>query len=122
WIDGGAVVDWPAHRRAISRLGNRYAGAALRSSIRDLTAGYRVYRVEALRRIDLDGISSQGYCFQVEMAWRLESAGCRVVEHPITFVERTRGRSKMHLGIVAEALIRVTLWGAGLRLRRHEGT
>lgn len=118
WVDGGAVLQWPRHRLAISRLGNRYARAALRSNVRDLTAGFRVYRSSALRRIDLAGISSQGYCFQVEMAWRLEQAGCRITEHPITFVERTEGRSKMHFGIVLEALWRVTVWGVGLRLRR----
>jgi dolichol-phosphate mannosyltransferase len=116
WVDGGGVQQWPRHRLAISRLGNRYARAALRSGVRDLTAGFRVYRASALRRIDLDGVSSQGYCFQVEMAWRLERAGCRISEHPITFVERTRGRSKMHLGIVVEALWRITVWGIGARM------
>ncbi|MCW4384481.1 polyprenol monophosphomannose synthase [Salinibacterium sp. SYSU T00001] len=116
WVRGGSVVDWPRHRLAISRLGNRYARAALRSRIRDLTAGFRAYRTEALHEMDLDAVSSQGYCFQVEMAWRLERSGCRVVEHPITFVERTEGDSKMHLGIVTEALWRVTAWGIALRL------
>jgi dolichol-phosphate mannosyltransferase len=60
-------------------------------------------------------VSSQGYCFQVELAWRLEKAGFRVSEHPITFVERTAGQSKMHAGIVAEALVRITFWGLGSR-------
>jgi dolichol-phosphate mannosyltransferase len=111
WIPGGAVLNWPWLRRAISRTGNRYARMVLRSQIRDLTSGYRVYRAEALRTLEFDRVSSQGYCFQVELAWRLEKAGLRVVEHPITFVERAAGRSKMHGGIVAEALIRITLWG-----------
>lgn len=119
WVPGGGVRDWPRHRLAISRLGNRYARAALRSGVHDLTAGYRVYRTAALRALNLRGISSQGYCFQVEMAWRLEQAGCIVVEHPITFVERVEGRSKMHLGIVLEALWRVTGWGIRLRLPGH---
>ena len=101
----------PRHRQAISRTGNRYARWALRSRVRDLTAGFRVYRTAPLGALDFRSVSSQGYCFQVELAWRMERAGCVVAEHPITFVERTHGRSKMHLGIVAEALVRVTLWG-----------
>ncbi len=111
WVPGGTVVNWPWLRRAISKAGNRYAKAMLRSRIRDLTSGYRVIRVEALSRLQFDDVSSQGYCFQVELAWRLERAGCKVVEHPIEFVERANGRSKMHIGIVLEALVRVTVWG-----------
>ena len=111
WVTGGAVLNWPWIRRAISRIGNRYARRVLRSRIRDLTSGYRVFRAEALQSVHFDRVSSQGYCFQVELAWRLEKAGYRIVEIPITFVERTMGRSKMHVGIVAEALLRITLWG-----------
>lgn len=116
WTPGGAVRNWPRSRQAISRVGNAYSRLMLRSRIRDITAGYRIFRVETLKRIKLDGVASQGYCFQVELAWRTERAGATVVEHPITFVERERGRSKMHLGIVIEALLRVTMWGltAGL--------
>jgi dolichol-phosphate mannosyltransferase len=111
WVTGGEVVNWPWPRRAISRFGNRYARLVLRSRIHDLTSGYRVYRADALRELDLTGVASQGYCFQVELAWRMERSGSRVAEHPITFVERTLGRSKMHPGIVAEALVRISLWG-----------
>jgi dolichol-phosphate mannosyltransferase len=111
WVPGGTVVNWPWLRRTISRAGNSYAKVVLRSRVRDLTSGFRVIRVEALRRLTLDDVSSQGYCFQVELAWRLERAGCKVVEHPIEFVERANGRSKMHIGIVLEALLRVTAWG-----------
>jgi dolichol-phosphate mannosyltransferase len=116
WVTGGAVLNWPWIRRAISRIGNRYARALLRSDIRDLTSGYRVFLGDALQAVHLERVSSQGYCFQVELAWRLEKAGYRVIEHPITFVERTVGQSKMHVGIVAEALFRISLWG--LRARR----
>jgi dolichol-phosphate mannosyltransferase len=115
WVPGGAVLNWPWLRLAISRTGNRYARAVLRSSIRDLTSGYRVYRSEALKTLEFGRVSSQGYCFQVELAWRLEKSEFRVVEHPIMFVERTAGRSKMHAGIVAEALIRITVWGLSRR-------
>ncbi|HEY9498202.1 MAG TPA: polyprenol monophosphomannose synthase [Terrimesophilobacter sp.] len=117
WVPGGAVLNWPWPRRAISRLGNRYARVMLRSRISDLTAGFRVFRADALRSVDLSAVSSQGYCFQIELAWRLERTGRTVAEHPITFVERTVGRSKMHLGIVVEALLRVTVWGV-TRARR----
>ena len=116
WVHGGAVRNWPWLRRAISRAGNWYSRVMLRSRIQDITAGYRVFRTDAIESLDLGDVSSQGYCFQVEMAWRLERSGATVVEHPITFVERAQGRSKMHLGIVTEALLRVTGWGlaAGL--------
>ena len=110
WVPGGEVRNWPWPRRVISRLGNAYARRVLRSRIRDITAGFRVYRATALRALQLDRVSSQGYCFQVEMAWRVERSGGRVLEHPIAFVERADGRSKMHAGIVAEALVRVTAW------------
>jgi dolichol-phosphate mannosyltransferase len=117
WIAGGAVRNWPWLRRAISRAGNTYSRIVLRSGIHDITAGFRVFRTGALQTLQLDTVASQGYCFQVELAWRLERSGATVVEHPITFVEREHGRSKMHLGIVTEALLRVTGWGltAGLR-------
>jgi dolichol-phosphate mannosyltransferase len=111
WTPGGAVHDWPWLRRAISRTGNWYARVMLRSPIHDLTAGFRVYRSTLLRALDLDTVASEGYGFQVEMAWRAERSGFTVVEHPILFVERTEGVSKMHTGIVVEALWRVTLWG-----------
>jgi dolichol-phosphate mannosyltransferase len=117
WTPGGAVSNWPWLRQAISRAGNAYSRVLLRSRIRDITAGFRVFRTSALEQAGLDGVSSQGYCFQVELAWRLERSGAVVVEHPITFVEREQGHSKMHIGIVIEALLRVTGWGltAGLR-------
>lgn len=115
WVAGGSVRNWPWLRQAISRLGNTYARAVLRSNIRDITAGFRVFRADALRSLHLSAVSSQGYCFQVELAWQLEQAGGVVVEHPIMFVERAAGRSKMHLGIVVEALLRVTVWGIAAR-------
>jgi dolichol-phosphate mannosyltransferase len=118
WVAGGAVRNWPWARQAISRAGNAYSRWVLRSRIRDITAGFRVYRVSALNDIDPSEVSSQGYCFQVELAWRLERSGHRIQEHPITFVERATGRSKMHVGIVVEALLRVTAWGVGATLKR----
>ncbi len=118
WVPGGSVLNWPWPRRMISRLGNSYARTVLGSRVRDLTSGFRVFRAEALRKVHLEAVASQGYCFQIEMAWRFERSGFAIVEHPITFVERAAGRSKMHIGIVLEALARVTVWGITGRGRR----
>jgi dolichol-phosphate mannosyltransferase len=118
WVHGGAVLNWPWLRVAISRAGNGYARTVLRSRIRDITAGFRVFRASALRDLDFGVIASHGYGFQVELAWQLEQTGHRIEEHPITFVERATGRSKMHAGIVVEALVRVTAWGIAAALKR----
>ena len=111
WIPGGSVENWPWLRQVISRSGNTYARTVLRSKIHDITSGFRVYRASALESLHLSDVSSQGYCFQVELAWLLEKTGHNIKEHPIAFVERATGRSKMHGGIVLEALLRVTWWG-----------
>ena len=111
WIPGGSVRNWPWIRRVISRTGTAYSRLVLGSRTNDLTSGFRVIRVSMLQSLDLTTISSDGYCFQVELAWRLERAGARIAEHPITFVERRLGSSKMGVGIVVEALGRVTWWG-----------
>ena len=111
WVSGGEVQNWPLYRKAISRFGNTYAKFMLRSRISDMTAGFRIFDAELLRKMNLDGIAAHGYGFQVEMAWRAEKLGAKIVEVPIIFVERTIGRSKMTYGIVAEALLLVTLWG-----------
>ncbi|MFC4244118.1 polyprenol monophosphomannose synthase [Gryllotalpicola reticulitermitis] len=116
WVPGGAVENWPAYRRLISRTGSAYARWVLRLPVRDVTGGYRAFRASALEKLALDDVESHGYAFQVDMLNRAVRAGVSVVEVPITFVERERGKSKMSLGIVAEAMLRVTLWG--LRGRR----
>lgn len=110
WIAGGAVENWPALRRLVSRLGNAYAKFMLGTSIADMTSGYRVFKAEFLKQIINPAVSSHGYSFQVELAYRASRSG-KVVEVPITFVERIQGRSKMTLAIVLEALARVTFWG-----------
>jgi dolichol-phosphate mannosyltransferase len=99
----------------LSRGGNLYTRLALGIELHDATGGYRVYRRTVLQTIELSGISSQGYCFQVDLAWRTVQAGFRVVEVPITFAEREIGESKMSGNIVREALLRVTEWGAAHR-------
>lgn len=118
WIPGGEVKNWPKHRLLLSRGGNRYTRMALGVPLRDATGGYRAIRTSALDAMDLDDVQSSGYCFQVDVAWRALRAGLRVVEVPITFVERSAGTSKMSPAIVAEALGRVTAWGAQDRWAR----
>ncbi len=117
WCEGGAVLNWPAHRKAISKIGNWYTGIMLNSPIRDMTAGFRIYKTSLLKRLDLKTVSSHGYSFQVEMAWRSLAVNAVTVESPITFVEREQGVSKMTASIVVEALWLVTKWGI-LRLLR----
>jgi len=112
WVPGGSVVNWPKSREFLSRGGNLYTRLALGIGLHDATGGYRAYRRQVLQTIELSGVASQGYCFQVDLAWRAVQAGFRVVEVPITFAERERGESKMSGNIVREALIRVTEWGA----------
>lgn len=117
WVPGGAVINWPWARQLISRAGNTYARRVLGSDIQDLTTGFRVFRAESLVSLSWDAVASQGYCFQIEVAWLMERAGYTVMEYPITFVERSVGRSKMQIGIVFEALARVTMWGMTRRRR-----
>ncbi|WTX00031.1 polyprenol monophosphomannose synthase [Streptomycetaceae bacterium NBC_01309] len=116
WVPGGAIVNWPTSRKLLSRGGSTYSRFMLGLDLRDITGGFRAFRKETLLGIDMDSIASQGYCFQVDLAWRAARRGFRVVEVPITFVERERGDSKMSRTIVAEALWRVTAWGTGHRL------
>jgi dolichol-phosphate mannosyltransferase len=110
WVPGGGVVNWPIERKILSRGGSRYARFALGVPVRDVTGGYRAFTADALRRIDLDAVLSQGYCFQIDMIWHAAVAGLKIAEVPITFVERERGVSKMSGAIVAEAMLRVTGW------------
>ncbi|WP_105036153.1 polyprenol monophosphomannose synthase [Cryobacterium aureum] len=111
WVPGGAIENWPWHRRALSRGGSWYSRLLLRLPQRDATGGYRVYSARALERMDLSSVDSLGYCFQIEMLLHAVRANLHVVEVPITFVERVRGSSKMSPRIAIEAMARVTLWG-----------
>ncbi len=113
---GGRVENWPRRREILSRGGNLYTRLMLGMPVRDATGGYRAFRASTLRRLDLAEVASQGYCFQVDLAWRTVQAGLRVVEVPITFIEREEGASKMTGAIVREALWRVTQWGVRHRL------
>ncbi|GAA2282772.1 dolichol-phosphate mannosyltransferase [Streptomyces ruber] len=116
WVPGGRVVNWPKSREFISRGGSLYSRVLLDVPIRDVTGGFRAFRRETLQGLGLDEVSSQGYCFQVDLARRAVKSGYHVVEVPITFVERELGDSKMSRDILVEALWRVTAWGVGERV------
>lgn len=118
WVDGGRVVNWPLWRMLLSRSGNFYTRALLGLSLHDLTGGFRAFRRSTLEGISLESVASAGYCFQVDLARRTVEAGYRVMEVPITFVEREYGESKMSREIVRESLVRVTEWGARHRLHQ----
>ena len=118
WVSGGRVVNWPLRRRLLSQCGNAYVRLLLGLPLGDATGGFRAFRRETLQGLDLASVNSQGYCFQVDLARRAVGAGYRVVEVPITFVERTHGRSKMSRAIVREALLRVSVWGWHHRVRQ----
>ena len=116
YVAGGSIPHWPAHRRALSRYGNRYAAFVLGLSARDATSGFRAYRREELEAIDIASTRATGYGFQVELAYRVSTSGGRIEEVPITFTDRVRGTSKMSGRIVAEAMWLVTWWGLRDRL------
>ena len=111
WVPGGSVVNWPLGRQLLSRGGNLYTRLLLGMPLRDATAGFRLFRRSALEAIHLEGVDSQGYVFQADLAHRAWQAGLRVVEVPIEFVERERGESKMSPSVATESLRRITRWG-----------
>jgi dolichol-phosphate mannosyltransferase len=109
YVTGGGVEDWSLIRQAISRGGSAYARLVLGIDVKDLTGGFKCFRRRVLESIDLGGISSQGYAFQVEMTYRALQAGFEVLEVPIVFRDRRVGSSKMSRAIVLEAAWRVPL-------------
>ena len=118
WVPGGSVVNWPLSRKVLSVGGNAYARMLLGIPVRDVTAGFRLFRRSTLESIDLGSVESAGYIFQTDLAFRTVRAGLRVVEVPIEFVERVRGESKMSRDVATESLRRITTWG--LRERRRQ--
>jgi dolichol-phosphate mannosyltransferase len=117
WVPGGQIRNWPLYRQIISIGGSTYARVVLRFPVRDSTSGYRAFRRPVLEALKLDEVASQGYCFQIDLAWKTWRSGFRVREVPITFTEREVGRSKMSRAIVLEALWRVAGWGLTSRSR-----
>jgi dolichol-phosphate mannosyltransferase len=116
------VVNWPWRREFLSRGANVYTRLALGLELHDATGGYRAYKREVLEGIDYAAVASEGYCFQIDLAWRAIKGGYRVAEVPITFADRERGESKMSASIVREALWRVTEWGASHRAQQVRST
>lgn len=117
WVRGGEVVNWPLNRNILSRGANLYANVAIGLHVADATAGFRAYSRNLLQRIDLAGVQSHGYGFQIDMTVRARRAGARIVEVPIIFVERELGASKMSGSIIGEAFVNVARWG----LQRRSG-
>lgn len=118
WVQGGAVQNWPKHREILSRTANFYSKMMLGLTVRGSTSGFRIYRVDLLKKMKLNLIESEGYAFQIEMTRAATNAGAQIAEIPITFIEREFGVSKMSLRIVREALIKVTKWGITRILRK----
>jgi len=119
YVPGGAVSNWSRLRMALSRGGNLYARKMLRFPVNDATSGFRAYRRGLLHALVNGGITSEGYAFQIELAYRAWRLGYTVGEVPITFREREHGRSKLSRAIVVEALLKVGEWGIRDRLRRR---
>jgi dolichol-phosphate mannosyltransferase len=111
YVPGGTTVDWPVHRRLLSRWGNRYTSLVLGLQVRDCTSGFRAYRAQALKAIDASSTTAEGYAFLTELVRRLVRAEQRVMETPIVFADRRYGTSKMSSRIVAESMWLVTSWG-----------
>ena len=111
WVKGGQIIGWAKHREILSRFGSGYSRILLGLNVRDCTSGFRVFSRRAIEVICLGNIESNGYGFQVETLYRAQQAGLKVGEVPITFIERREGVSKMHGGIVLEAMWNVTKWG-----------
>ena len=111
WMPGGRIENWSTFRRTLSKFGTIYAATLLRLPIKDLTSGYRVLSRNFIASLDLDSITNKGYGFQIEIALQAYVNGFAVGEVPITFVERSAGKSKMSTAIAFEALIFVTRTG-----------
>jgi dolichol-phosphate mannosyltransferase len=110
WAPGGKVENWPWFRRVISRAGNFYARKMLGSNVKDMTAGFRCYPTALLKAFPLGKVQAQGYGFQIEMTLLCQDRGVEILEVPIIFVERVKGKSKMTYGIVIEAFWLCTKW------------
>lgn len=118
YVRGGGTVNWPLHRRLLSRWGNAYTRTVLGIHVRDCTAGFRAYRATVLAAIEPSTTRAEGYAFLTELIRRLDHGGYRIEETPILFADRTLGTSKMSVSIIAESMWRVTRWAVANRLRR----
>jgi dolichol-phosphate mannosyltransferase len=117
WVSGGKTENWSKSRELLSRAANLYVRAMLGLGVRDSTAGFRIYSSSILKKLNLEGIKSEGYSFQIEMTRAVHELDGKMIEVPITFRERENGVSKMSKKIVGEAMILVSLWGLKRFLR-----
>jgi len=115
WVADGGISNWSKFREYLSKSANRYANVLLSLGVKDTTSGFRIYTTELLKKMEISTIRSEGYCFQIERSRRAIARGGSIAEVPITFIERTHGKSKMSFAIALEAVVRITAWGA-LRL------
>src|SRR5262245_53010503 len=105
YLNGVSVVNWPLHRIFLSAFANKYIRAVTSLTPRDCTSGFRCWRREALARMPLGGMVSDGYAFLVEMLFEASRRGCKIGEVPIIFVERRQGQSKVSSAVLIESLI-----------------
>lgn len=119
WMPGGSVVNWPKYRQLLSKSGTRYAKFALGIALDDLTGGFRIYSAHLLHSFNFKEMNATGYCFQIEMAMAADFAGAETKQVPITFVERTKGRSKMNGWIAFEAVRFITRNGIKRLIRGY---
>ena len=103
YLHGVTVVHWPLKRLILSYSANVYTRIITGLPVRDATGGFKCFRRRALEAVDLDHVRSDGYAFQIEMSYKIWRKGFRIVEIPITFVDRRAGVSKMNQKIVWEA-------------------
>ena len=111
WVADGQIKNWSKSRELLSKAANRYANTLLSLGVADTTAGFRIYSAPLLKKMDIQTIASEGYCFQIEMTRRALARGGSIAEVPITFIEREHGVSKMSFAIALEAVVRITAWG-----------
>ena len=120
WVSGGGIENWPANRLILSRGSNIYVRMLTGVQVKDATAGFRVYRADTVRAVDLTNVHSHGYSFQVDMTLRVADLGGVIVEVPIVFVERAIGQSKMDVKIILESAYRTAIWGIKRRSRQFK--
>lgn len=105
YVGGGRVVNWPRRRMWLSAIANRYVRVLTRVPVRDATSGFRCWRRATLLQIPLARLRADGYAFQVEMTWHARAVGARILEVPVTFVERRLGRSKLSWRVIGESVV-----------------
>jgi dolichol-phosphate mannosyltransferase len=117
---GGKVTNWPFHRRLLSRWANFYTSFFVRSTIRDMTSGFTLWRRDALEKIPFAHLKSEGYCFLIELKHRALRRGLKAVEVPINFIDRTKAKSKMSFSRCVEAAVMVPILAFSQRIQEEQ--